>query len=99
MATDQFPQIKRAISPHVAEPAPQTWSNCLVVNGVAYVAGMIARGNDGKILAGDEYEQAKLIFAKIRHLVEAAGGKVMLLPLEPGFSTTNIEKEILARLS
>ena len=31
---------------------------------------------DQKILAGDEYEQAKLIFAKIRHLVEAAGGKM-----------------------
>src|SRR5208282_5990618 len=32
-----------------------------------------------------------------REEVEAAGGKVMLLPLEPGFSTTNIEKELLAR--
>jgi bifunctional ADP-heptose synthase (sugar kinase/adenylyltransferase) len=29
--------------------------------------------------------------------VEAAGGRVVLLPLEPGFSTTNIEKELLAR--
>jgi len=28
----------------------------------------------GKVFAGDEYEQAKLIFAKIRNLVEAAGG-------------------------
>ena len=32
-----------------------------------------------------------------REEVEAAGGKVMALPLEPGFSTTNIEKELLAR--
>jgi rfaE bifunctional protein nucleotidyltransferase chain/domain len=32
-----------------------------------------------------------------RDEVEAAGGKVMTLPLEPGFSTTNIEKELLAR--
>ena len=38
-------------------------------------------------------------FVAGREEVEAAGGKVMLLPLEPGFSTTNIEKEILARLS
>jgi enamine deaminase RidA (YjgF/YER057c/UK114 family) len=45
-----------------------------VVNGVAYVAGLVARGNDGKIVAGDEYEQAKKIFAKIKHLLEAAGG-------------------------
>lgn len=32
-----------------------------------------------------------------REEVEAAGGVVMALPLEPGYSTTNIEKEILAR--
>ena len=32
-----------------------------------------------------------------REEVEAAGGKVMALPLEPGYSTTNIEKKILAR--
>ena len=32
-----------------------------------------------------------------REEVEAAGGKVMALPLEPGFSTTNIEKELLDR--
>jgi len=33
-----------------------------------------------------------------REEVEAAGGQVMALSLEPGFSTTNIEKELLARL-
>ncbi len=32
-----------------------------------------------------------------REEVEAAGGVVMPLPLEPGYSTTNIEKEILVR--
>jgi 2-iminobutanoate/2-iminopropanoate deaminase len=75
MAASPTPaRISRVISPKVPEPAAGTWSNCLVVNGVAYVAGMIARGEDGRILDGDEYEQAKLIFAKIRHLVEAAGG-------------------------
>jgi 2-iminobutanoate/2-iminopropanoate deaminase len=69
-------RIRRVTSPQVPEPAAGTWSNCLVVNGVAYVAGMIARGSDGKIVDGDEYEQAKAIFAKIRHLVEAAGGSM-----------------------
>jgi bifunctional ADP-heptose synthase (sugar kinase/adenylyltransferase) len=29
--------------------------------------------------------------------VEAAGGKVLALPLEPGYSTTGILEEILAR--
>jgi rfaE bifunctional protein nucleotidyltransferase chain/domain len=32
-----------------------------------------------------------------REEVEAAGGKVLALPLEPGFSTTNIVDEILRR--
>ena len=68
--------IRRVISPQVAEPAAETWSNCLVVGGIAYVAGMIARGEDGKILDADEYAQAKMIFAKIRHLIEAAGGSM-----------------------
>ena len=60
--------IIRATSTEVPEPQPGTWSNCLVAGGVAYLAGMTARGD------GDEYEQAKAIFTKIRHLVEAAGG-------------------------
>ena len=67
-------RIRRVTSPQVAEPAPGTWSNCLVVNGVAYISGMVARDNNGKVIAGDEYQQAKLSFAKIRNLVEAAGG-------------------------
>jgi 2-iminobutanoate/2-iminopropanoate deaminase len=74
MANQVSSRIMRITSPQVAEPAPGTWSNCLVVNGVAYISGMVARGNDGKVVVGDEYEQAKLSFAKIRNLVETAGG-------------------------
>ncbi|HVH78565.1 MAG TPA: RidA family protein [Stellaceae bacterium] len=59
--------IIRATSPEVPEPQPGTWSNCLVVDGVAYLAGATARGED-------EYAQARAIFIKIKHLVEAAGG-------------------------
>jgi len=59
--------IVRATSPHVPEPQPGTWSNCLVAGGVAYLAGMTGSGDD-------EYAQAKAIFTKIRHMVEAAGG-------------------------
>ena len=73
MAAQSTSRITRAVSPSVAEPQPGTWSNCLVVNGVAYVAGMVARGKDGKA-SGDEYDQAKDIFVKIRGLIEAAGG-------------------------
>jgi enamine deaminase RidA (YjgF/YER057c/UK114 family) len=74
MAEHSASRIKRVTSPAAPEPAPGTWSNCLLVNGVAYVAGMIARGEDGKIALGDEYDQARVIFAKIKGLVEAAGG-------------------------
>ena len=63
--------IVRATSSEVPEPPAGTWSNCLVANGVAYTAGMTARGTEA---AGDEYVQTKAIFGKIRHLVEAAGG-------------------------
>jgi len=76
MAAQSTSRIKRAISAEVPEPAPETWSNCLVVDGIAYVAGMVARGVDGKPPAQDEYEQAKIIFAKIRRLLEAAGGRM-----------------------
>ena len=62
--------IVRATIPEVPEPQPGTWSNCLVAGGIAYVAGMTASGGD----LTDEYTQAKGIFTKIRHLVEAAGG-------------------------
>jgi 2-iminobutanoate/2-iminopropanoate deaminase len=61
--------IVRATSSEVSEPPAGTWSNCLAANGVAYLAGMTARGDD-------EYAQAKAIFTKIKHLVEAAGGSM-----------------------
>ena len=65
--------IFRATSPAAPEPPPETWSNCLVAGGIAYVAGMTARGSEA---AGDEYVQAKAIFSKIRGLLEAAGGSM-----------------------
>ena len=74
MPSPSTSRITRVISPNVPEPEPRTWSNCLVVDGIAYIAGIVARGKDGKVIEGDEYDQAKLIFAKLRHLVEAAGG-------------------------
>lgn len=67
--------IRRVTSPAAPEPPPERWSNCLVVDGIAYVSGMTARSADPKALAGlDEYAQAKVIFGKIKGLVEAAGG-------------------------
>ncbi len=68
--------IVRATTPDVPEPAAGTWSNCLVADGVAYVAGMTGRVAGQSGAASDEYAQAKEIFGKIRHLVEAAGGNM-----------------------
>jgi enamine deaminase RidA (YjgF/YER057c/UK114 family) len=69
-------KIKRAVSDKVTEPPPGLWSNCLVVDGIAYVSGMTARSRtDFNAVVGDrEYDQAKAIFAKIRDVLRAAGG-------------------------
>lgn len=65
--------IRRYTAPEAPEPPPETWSNCLVANGIAYVAGLVARvpAEDGPL---DDYAQAKIIFAKMQALLEAAGG-------------------------
>ncbi|HEX2891715.1 RidA family protein [Vineibacter terrae] len=65
----------RIISPKVAEPPPQRWSNCLRVGNMVFVSGMTARVGE-KIEGADEYEQSRIIFGKIKDLVEAAGGQV-----------------------
>ena len=68
---------RRVTSPHVAEPPPERWSNCLVVGDICYIAGMTSRANDGKTIQGaNAYEQAQVIFSKIKHMVEAAGGNM-----------------------
>lgn len=68
---------QRHISPHVAEYPPGHWSNCLRVGDIAYVSGMTSRASDLKTIEGENaYEQARIIFTKIRHCVEAAGGRI-----------------------
>ncbi|OVZ60603.1 enamine deaminase RidA [Pigmentiphaga sp. NML080357] len=68
---------QRILSPHVAEAEPGLWSNCLQVGDTLYLSGLTSRANDGTTIEGsDEYEQARIIFTKIKHLVEAAGGQI-----------------------
>lgn len=68
-------RIQRVSSPEVAEPPSERWSNALRVGNLLYVSGMTSRANDGRTIQGSgEYEQARFIFGKIRHLLEAAGG-------------------------
>jgi enamine deaminase RidA (YjgF/YER057c/UK114 family) len=67
----------RITAPEVAEPAPGTWSNCLVSGDLFFVSGLTSRGRDGRTIEGaGEYEQARIIFGKMRALVEAAGAKM-----------------------
>lgn len=68
-------KIERITSPHVAEPPPGRWSNALRAGDMLFISGTVSRAADGVTIEGrNEYEQAKIIFGKIRHLVEAAGG-------------------------
>jgi len=70
----QAMQKTRVTTDEVPEPAPGTWSNCLTVGEFVFVSGMTARGKDRETVLGDnEYEQAKVVFEKIKHLVEASG--------------------------
>ena len=67
--------IERITSPHVAEPPAGRWSNALRVGNLLFISGTVSRAPDGVTIDGsNEYEQSKIIFGKIRHLVEAAGG-------------------------
>ena len=69
--------ITRYTSPKVKEPASKLWSNCIVCDGIAYIAGLTSRNADGVTIDGkDEYEQTKIIFQKHKALIEAAGGKM-----------------------
>ena len=54
----------------VPEPADRRFSNCLMVDGIAYISGMTSREGESV------YAQAKLIFGKIQQLVESAGGSM-----------------------
>lgn len=69
--------ITRITSAAAPEPRPGLWSNCLVCNGIAYVSGLTARAGDFVTIDGnDEYAQTKIIFTKMKGLIEAAGGRM-----------------------
>ena len=72
-----MPQRIRIISAEVPEPPAERWSNCLRVGDTVFVSGMTARSADGQSVLGvDAYTQSKAIFAKIKHLIVAAGGEI-----------------------
>ncbi|HEX7856218.1 MAG TPA: RidA family protein, partial [Sphingobium sp.] len=70
-------EINRVISDRVKEPAPNTWSNCLVVGNQIFISGMTAHDLGGNVTGGkDMYSQSREAFDRIKGLVEAAGGSM-----------------------
>lgn len=68
---------ERIIAKSVREPAEKMWSNCLKVGNQLFVSGLTARADDGETILGDnEYEQATVVFQKIKDLLEAGGAQI-----------------------
>ena len=68
--------IEQITSPHVTEPAPGMWSNCLKCGDTVYIAGLTARDEQLEVTGGDEHAQSQVIFRRMAHLMEAAGGSL-----------------------
>ena len=68
-------KMQTIVSPKVIAPQPGTKSNCKVFNGQIFVSGMTGRDLENKVPEG-MYAQSKLLFSKMKALVEEAGGKM-----------------------
>lgn len=67
-------KMRTVNSERVKSPPPQTWSNAKVYGSQFFVSGMTAHDLRGNVQGdGSMYDQARVTFEKIRHLVEAAG--------------------------
>lgn len=66
--------LHRITSPAVPEAAPGLWSNAMRAGDTLYISGQVSRNAAGVYEGKDEYTQAKIIFGRIKSLVEAAGG-------------------------
>jgi len=66
---------QRFITEKVAEYPPGHWSNTIRVGDQIWLSGFTARGADLKTIhgVGNAYEQAKVIFQKIKDCLENAG--------------------------
>ena len=68
----------RVTVPNVAEAGPGLWSNGIRAGDLLFISGQVARPLEGgKTLVGsNEYQQAKQIFTRIKHICEGAGGSL-----------------------
>jgi len=70
-------KMRSVESPQVRTPPPSTWSNCKVYGNQVFLSGITGRDLAGKVAGdGSMYAQSTCILEKIRHLIEAAGGRM-----------------------
>ena len=87
-------QMERIHSDQVGEPPAETWSNCLRVGNQVFIAGMTARSAEFDSIDGvGAYEQARVIFTKIKNLIEAAGGTMADIVKVNIFITDNDQRQ------
>ena len=68
-------RIERVTTDKVQEPPPGLWSNCRMFQNQAFIAGLVALDNDGRVVGrNDPFQQAMFIFETMQHYVHAAGG-------------------------
>ena len=85
-------QIERVQSDQVGEPPAETWSNCLRIGNQVFIAGMTARSSEFDSIEGaGVYAQARIIFIKIKFLIEAAGGTMADI-VKVNIFVTNIDQ-------
>ena len=84
--------IERVHSDQVGEPPAETWSNCLRIDNQVFIAGMTARSSEFDSIDGaGVYAQARIIFTKIKCLIEAAGGTMADI-VKVNIFVTNIDQ-------
>jgi enamine deaminase RidA (YjgF/YER057c/UK114 family) len=70
-------KIERVLTEHVKEPDPGLWSNCMRCGDQVYISGFVPLSDSGEVLGiNNPGEQVRVIFNKIKHYLEAAGGKM-----------------------
>ena len=85
-------EITRVVSPAVSEPPAGTWSNCLVAGGIAYVAGMTARGT-GETGLIDQAMLSKHLKEAVSPIYYVAGPPEMVKGLHTVINETGVDDD------
>jgi len=84
---------RRISSSQVPEPPPGTFSRAIQVGDQLFVAGMTASSANGAEGGDSMFEQTRVVFTRIRHLVESAGGTMNDIVRMTGFITDMKRRE------